>query len=91
MIEIQKYLKQDGAVLDLTNTEVTDDDLVQLKNDLFHAVEQLRLTGTKISDQGLAHVANLPSLEKLWLFRTSVTDAGVERIKTKHPDISIWR
>ena len=39
-------------------------------------LHELCLDETKISDEGMKHLGNLPSIEKLSLWGTNITDAG---------------
>lgn len=39
---------------------------------------QLNLGGTKVTDAGMLHVAGLARLERLYLFKSGVTDAGLK-------------
>jgi hypothetical protein len=52
--------------------EVTKADLAQ--------VSELNLEGTQVTDAGLAHLAGLTALERLWLIGTQVTDAGLAHL-----------
>ena len=44
------------------------------------AAEYRGLTGTQITDAGLAHLASLSKLRELWIGQTAVTDAGLEHL-----------
>ena len=48
-------------------------------------LDTLRLQETAITDQGLAHLLNLPQLEFLYLTETKVTDTGKARLKKQFP------
>ena len=41
------------------------------------ALEDLLLSGTQVTDAGLAHLTGLVALEELWLADTQVTTAGL--------------
>jgi hypothetical protein len=69
-----------GHVLtvDLTGTDVGNDDLEQLQ--AFTQLLGLILTDTGVSDDGLQHVAKLSTLTTLELYRTSISDAGLKNL-----------
>lgn len=60
--------------LDLSWTTIRD---LTLKRVTTAPLRKLSLTGTKISDVGLRHLAVIPSLEMLGLYHTDVSDAGL--------------
>jgi hypothetical protein len=66
--------KTDIQVLQMANSDVTDDTLEHLKK--LHRLKELDLDNTQITDAGLAHLARLPALETLRLRNTKITDAG---------------
>lgn len=53
--------------------------VVKLKKELSN-LETLSLGGTKVTDQGLAHLKELTKLQRLTLSDTKVTDAGLEHL-----------
>ncbi|MBT4864234.1 MAG: hypothetical protein HON53_03820 [Planctomycetaceae bacterium] len=69
-----------GHVLtvDLTGTDVGNDDLEQLQD--FSQLLGLILTDTGVSDDGLKHVAKLGTLTTLELYRTSISDGGMKHL-----------
>jgi Leucine-rich repeat (LRR) protein len=67
---------------------VTDADLSYLS--VFSELEYLDLNDTAISDDGLVHLANLKKLEELYLYRTKVTNAGVQKLQRKIPKATIY-
>ncbi|HEY9784442.1 MAG TPA: hypothetical protein V6D17_03500, partial [Candidatus Obscuribacterales bacterium] len=48
------------------------------------------LSGTKVTDNGLAQLANLPTLEHLELRDTAVSEVGTARIRTKFPNCAVF-
>jgi len=64
-----------GAVtyVDLSDTDVTDEHLVHLKD--LTRLELLWLSNTQITDAGLAHLKHLTQLTQLNLAQTQITDA----------------
>ena len=83
---IEAQLKEKGGrirlEIDFSYTKLSDDDLANIE--LPENLTLLDLAGTSITDAGVAHLANNPSLKGLLhlnLARTMVTDACVEDIK----------
>lgn len=70
--DLQK--KQDVAVLQMANPDVTDLSLEALKG--MKVLRDLDLSGTQITDKGLEILKDLPALAALRLARTKITDAG---------------
>jgi hypothetical protein len=70
--DLQK--KQDVAVLQLANPDVTDQSLEALKG--MKVLRDLDLSGTQVTDAGLKILKDLPALSALRLARTKITDAG---------------
>jgi Leucine-rich repeat (LRR) protein len=52
-----------------------------LSPDYFDEVEEVDLTGTQVTDAGLAHLQGLTGLQGLWLINTQVTDAGLAHLQ----------
>ncbi|MHC4931659.1 MAG: leucine-rich repeat domain-containing protein [Planctomycetota bacterium] len=77
--------------LDLSGTEVTDDDLLQFQH--LPSLRTLTLRRTEVGDGGLVHLAKIPSLKQLGLRETKVTDAGMAHIpgiaKLTHLDLNM--
>ena len=69
---------QNGEVVSLADTEVTDAGLKQLA--AFKGLTYLHLGRTKVSDAGLKELAVLQSLTTLNLSFTKVTDAGLKEL-----------
>lgn len=65
----------DGLDVDLGGSGITDDDLADVA--LLTNVRVLRLKDCRIGDSGLAHVARITTLQRLFLDGTGVTDAGM--------------
>ncbi|MFP6657003.1 MAG: hypothetical protein VB853_02415 [Pirellulales bacterium] len=59
------------------------------KVDENEAVWSVTLNNTKVTDAGLAHLSGLTKLERLWLTRTQVTDAGVKKLQQALPKCDI--
>lgn len=64
----------------LANTPTTDVHLDHLRSTL--GLERLDLSGTRISDEGIEKIANLPLLHDLALDRTGITDRSLKRLGT---------
>ena len=60
--------------------EFSDDKLAELKP-IASQIKWMDLARTKVTDQGLAHVAGMANLSRLHLENTAVTDAGLDSIK----------
>ena len=67
-------LKQDVAVLQMANPDVTDHSLEPLRE--MKALRELDLNGTQVTDAGLEILKELPALRSLRLARTKITDKG---------------
>jgi Leucine-rich repeat (LRR) protein len=65
--------------LDLTNTKVTDAEMVCFKD--CKALTKLYLQNMEVSDAGLAHFKDCKNLTKLHLQNTKVSDAGLAHLK----------
>jgi hypothetical protein len=70
--DLQK--KQDVAVLQMANPDVTDRSLEELKG--MKVLRDLDLSGTQVTDAGLEILKDLPALAALRLARTKITDKG---------------
>jgi hypothetical protein len=70
--DLQK--KQDVAVLQMANPDVTDRTLEELKG--MKMLRDLDLSGTQVTDAGLEILKDLPALAALRLARTKITDQG---------------
>jgi len=49
----------------------------------------VRLSGTQVTDAGLAHLTELAALEELFLSYSQVTDVGVAELQQALPNCSI--
>ncbi len=74
--EIQSF----GDGLDLSNTDVVDADLKQLKGPAFADVKWLNLRGTAITDEGLKYLKTSP-IKTLVLEDTEITGMGFPYLK----------
>ena len=74
--------KQDVAVLQMANHDVTDRTLELLKG--MNALKDLDLDNTQVTDAGLKILKDLPALNALHLRNTRITDQGFqEELATK--------
>ena len=71
----------DWLSVDLSNTQVTDADLVHLKG--VTSIHSLELSNTQVSDAGLEHLKGLTDLIILDLRDTQVTDEGIEKLPVR--------
>jgi hypothetical protein len=76
-----------GYELDLTNSPVSDEDLVNLQK--ISNLTILKLAGTSITDAGLEHLRSIKTLKYVELPRGSVTAAGVESLKKSLPNAQV--
>ena len=76
-------IKKEGTKVASVNfpENATDDEVENLAAKRFRDVQSINLAGTKITDDGLKHLANLEALQVLDLSRTDITDAGLEHLK----------
>jgi hypothetical protein len=65
---------QEATVLQMANSDVTDEPLKLLR--AFRRLKELDLNDTAITDAGLAELQHCPRLESLRLKNTRITDAG---------------
>lgn len=68
--------KQDVAVLQMANPDVTDRTLELLKG--MNALKDLDLNNTQVTDAGLKILKDLPALNTLRLKNTKITDQGFQ-------------
>ncbi len=81
--------KADAVLLQMANADVTDEVVALLAD--FRNLRELDISDSKITDRALEQVVKLPALETLYLNRTVVTGAGVEKYLTKHRTLKvIW-
>ena len=73
-------LPRDPFSTDPRVQQFTDDDVVLLIEGVPNA-KQLDLSGTQVTDAGLAHLKRFKHLEDLILDRTPITDAGLAHLK----------
>lgn len=65
--------------LGLSYTGITDESLKYL--DRFPALEELVLTGTKVSDNGVLSLRKLKSLREVWLLETHLRPATIDSLE----------
>ena len=68
-----------GYWVDLSNTKVTDTEMMKLKS--MTNLNGLYLNNTKISDAGLMHLKGLTKVRLLDFTNTNVGDGGLEHLK----------
>jgi hypothetical protein len=80
-LKILKYIAQHLVVLDLTNSQVSDQGLAVLKD--FPNLKKLILEGSeKITSQGIQNISMIPSLELLNLIRLKLDDSVADILAT---------
>ncbi len=72
--------------LDLSNTNLLDDDLLHLEA---LGVRNLDLAATDVTDAGLAHLARIPKLEGLFLCSTRATYEGIQGLRAVRPELTV--
>lgn len=78
-IRVLLLIAQHLVILDLTQSEVTDQGLETLKK--FPNLQRLTLEGsTKITSAGIRHLVDVTSLEKLNLVRVKLDDSAVDSL-----------
>ncbi len=74
--------KQDVAILQMANPDVTDQTLELIKG--LNKLKDLDLTNTQVTDAGLKVLKDLPALDTLRLKNTRITDKGfLEQLASK--------
>lgn len=56
---------------------------------IYHRATRLRLEGPKFGDATVEHLAALKSLQSLTLWQTSVSSAGLRKLRRALPDCQI--
>lgn len=77
-----------GAAIGLQNTAANDDDVRYIAT-TFPKIYGLNLSGTQVTDDGLAHLHQLTTLTTVTLNNTRVTQQGVKDLQTALPDCEI--
>jgi len=83
-----------GEVVAVTFEGVTDFDVRRLMRHLEvfkESLQELSLSGDRVSDMGLMCLKGLPHLRRLTLIGTSVTDAGAARLRKQLPQLEVVR
>ena len=73
--------------LHLERTKIGDEGLKHLKGAT--KLTYLNLYGTQVTDAGLEHIKSLPKLEKLFVWKSKVTEAGVAALQKDRTDLMI--
>ena len=83
------YVKDDVWGLDFSacRNKPTDDDLVNVAT--FVELKVLDLSGSPITDAGLAHLKGLKNLDSVMLANTGVTSKGMKDLKLALPNVGI--
>ena len=68
-----------ARLVELTDTQVTNDDLKQLGR--LPQLESLEVTGGTVDDAGVANLSGLAQLQRLYLNKLNVTDAGLAALE----------
>jgi internalin A len=70
--------RKDGSVA-AKQSNIDDKALAELVQEL-QELKWLALIGTGVTDAGIAKLRALPSLERVWLSQTQITDAGIQQL-----------
>ena len=73
--------------LHLERTKIGDEGLKHLKGAT--QLTYLNLYGTQVTDAGLKHIKSLPKLEKLYVWKSKVTDAGIAALQKDRTDLMV--
>jgi len=75
--------------LDLGSTGITDRGVAMLADAAAPQLETLVLTQTAVSDGAAASIASLPALQRLYLWKSAMTNDAADVIKAARPDAVI--
>ncbi|MFO0871702.1 MAG: hypothetical protein U0935_22490 [Pirellulales bacterium] len=78
-VTVEKDDEGHVQVVDATDTGLPDKALAWLAH--FPKLNVLQLSGTAVTNEGLAAIASLQTLEMVYLDRTDIGDAGLEHLK----------
>lgn len=88
---ILQKIKQQLAVLKLTNLPINDDDIKSLIG-LTH-LKKIYLENTTITNQSMGYLIQLPELEQINLYGTAITDEGLHALSSlkKLTHLYLWK
>ncbi len=79
------------ASLLLSNCNLSDSDVQQLAN-MFPKLDKLDLSGNKITDKALTHLAKVKTLRKLWILRCpQLSEAAIDSFRKAVPHCFVLR
>ncbi len=67
---------------------VGDEEIAVLRH--FQRVRDVTLGGTLVTDGCIETLIDLPHLKSVGLWKTEVSDSGIQRLKTKHPTLMVY-
>ena len=76
-----------AVVVDLSECNIANDDLAVLSR--VPVSMTLSLSGTRVTDGAVEHLIDAPGLTFVDLTRTGISDAGLRRLATARPDVSV--
>jgi Leucine-rich repeat (LRR) protein len=76
--QIEYTENEPNGIVDLTSSEVADEDLRPLV--VYPGFDALVLDKTEISDVGLKFIGEMSNLESVGLYDTSISDEGLEHL-----------
>lgn len=75
------YAGRDVIGIQLRNSQVSDNDLAMLQY-LANEIDVIGLENTKITDEGLKYLCQLPILDNIDLANTTISDSGLVLLST---------
>ncbi|HLF36175.1 MAG TPA: c-type cytochrome domain-containing protein [Cyclobacteriaceae bacterium] len=73
--------------LELDNTSVSDEDLVELKD--LPNLTIIKAYGTKLTDKSAGIFQSMPSLSKLFIWNTAIPGEALEKLRSSRPGLQI--
>jgi hypothetical protein len=85
-----KYLRgMNLQTLDLSSTKITDKGLAALGELEFPRLKEIALERTRVTNDGLMHLASFKNLEWISIAGTKVTKEGIRHLKAKLPEATV--
>jgi hypothetical protein len=75
------------VIVSFGNSGVRDEDLAIFRD--FPYIQILDLSHTKVGDNGLKHLANLPALKDLIVVGTPISEQALEEFRRDHPSVTV--
>jgi len=78
----------DVTAVGFQDVRVGDEDITVLRS--FRRVQHVTLGGTLVTDECIDTLLELPQLKSVGLWKTDVSDAGIQRLKMKYPMLMVY-